>query len=938
MASYNSTDADIESLNSEEGSNSFKRYSFSSDKPEYRFLIFDCDSTSSYIVDGKISKIPINPFVNLELVQRDIILKYGRPFSNVLNNDRYAEIFGTNHKSFLSSFQSIFVFLPHERTKQLTFFISKKFANTPTPVSNNVMLLENPVPFICVSLPKPITLYNIQFIKQQLSEELLQLCLDNENGETTLKVEILNQIPRNAFYFDVVKIKTNIVKFCYHQSYQTSLVLHIEQLSTDTIEQFLRAYLKRAAKEVKEFRGKDIADFSVTDDMGKRVDYNMKAIICLLFNEKQLMRDTNIDHSYPTFIVHFTPKPCSDIQLRVRIIGEDRGHMHPFTVFVRSDCSTVELRHEISKHCHWNPKSFEVFLPSSSNVIDEVENIQNLPIKISSNSVLTVRRTKKIVLTIKSGLPDMDSFTLQEYPMCSVEELKNKICKRCDIVPKQFDLLYKNKALEESILLEDIIEKKANLEMLFNESRIIFRLYLHKTLPHRTDTELNETFIHVKVDNPDDQIGEITSSFAEKLRLEESELHLVHKGFYVEKHRSYKDVNVIDGSILCLCHCENPTKGPGSQTGTIETVFQASSTGSVEKVTELSMAALQMKLKKLELQQSKKDPKFKIISRGAHNRKIFNRMISVPIKSSRSSHTVDVLDGYKSDTDLLRQKQAAKTSSSESQLDTHYNFTHHEHHQIRSTPGPSGSHVKTSTPLFNQGPNNRPPTPKLKLDIRSNSPSPEQEKFYLCVTPPISSNNLSGLSDKRGNNFPGQVGYSLTVFGSEGNLPNIPSIIGSSASFTKMRDALEQPNGNSPWNKLFLQVSHEIISDWKNVGRHLEIREGTISIIDQNHHDVKEKAYSMLTKWQESNGHDATKEKLIKALEDCELKRVAEIVEEFDITPYVQDVTDLETDGVDDSSREELEMFDITPNIQDVNDLETDGVDDSSREELEMYD
>ncbi|CAG2219625.1 unnamed protein product [Mytilus edulis] len=468
----------------------------------------------------------------------------------------------------------------------------------------------------------------------------------------------------------------------------------------------------------------------------------------------------------------------------------------------------------------------------------------------------------------------MDSFTLQEYPMCSVEELKNKISKRCDIMPKQFDLLYKNKALEESILLKDIIEKKANLEMLFNE----------------------------------------------------------------KKHKSYKDVDVIDGSILCLCHCENPTKDPGPQTGTMETVFQASSTGSVEKVTELSMAALQMKLKKLELQHSRKEPKFKIISRDAHNRKIFNRMISVPIKTSRSSPVIDVLDGYKSDTDLLRQKQAENASSSESQLDTHYNFTHHEHHQIRSTPGPSGSNVKTSTPLFNQGPNNRPPTPKLKLDIRSNSPSPEQEKFYLCVTPPISSNNLSGLSDKRGNNFPGQVGYSLTVFGSEGNLPNIPSIIGSSASFTKMRDALEQPNGNSPWNKLFLQVSHEIISDWKNVGRHLEIREGNISIIDQNHHDVKEKAYSMLTKWQESKGHDATKEKLIKALEDCELKRVAEIVEEFDITPYVEDVTDLETDGVDDSSREELEMFDLTPNIQDVKDLETDGVDDNTGLELNMFD
>ncbi|XP_071152338.1 uncharacterized protein [Mytilus edulis] len=510
----------------------------------------------------------------------------------------------------------------------------------------------------------------------------------------------------------------------------------------------------------------------------------------------------------------------------------------------------------------------------------------------------------------------MDSFILQEYPMCSVEELKNKVSKRCHILPKQFDFLYKSKALEESILLEDIIEKKANLEMVFNESRIIFRLYLHKTLPNRADTELNEHFIHVKIDNPDDQIGEITSSFAEKLKMEESELHLVHKGFYVEKNRSYRDIDVIDGSILCLCHCENPTKGPGPQTGTMETVFKASPAGSVEKVTELSVAALQMKLKKLELQNSKKEPKFKIISRGAHNRKIFNRMISVPIKSSRSSNAVDVLDGYKSDTDLLRQKQAVNASSSESQLDTRYNF---QHNQIRSIPGPNGSYVKTSTP------NKGPPTPKLNLDIQSNSPLPEQDKFYLCVTPPPSSNNLPSLSDKRGNNFPGQVGYSFTVWG-DGNLPNIPSILGSTPSFTKMKDVLEQPNGHNPWNKLFLQVSHELINDWKNVGRHLELGEGNINIIDQNHHDVKEKAYSMLVKWQEFKGHDATKEELVKALEDCELKRVAEIVEEFDITPYVQDVTDLETDGVDDSSREELEMFDITPNVQDVNDLETDGV------------
>ncbi|CAC5386678.1 unnamed protein product [Mytilus coruscus] len=467
----------------------------------------------------------------------------------------------------------------------------------------------------------------------------------------------------------------------------------------------------------------------------------------------------------------------------------------------------------------------------------------------------------------------MDSITLQELPICSVEELKNKVSKRCGILPKQFDLLYKSKVLEESILLEDIIEKKTNLEMLFNESRIIFRLYLHKTLPNRTDTELNERFIHVKVDNLDDQIGEITSSFAEKLKLEEDELHLVHKGYYVEKHRSYKDEDVMDRSILCLCHCKNSIKDTGSKTGTIETILQATTTGSVEKVTEPSMERLQImqiQFRKLKLQQSKKEPKFKIISRGAHNRKIFSRMVSVPLNFSRSSHGVDGLSGYKSDTDLLRQKQAAKTSSSDSQLDFRYNFTNNEEQQIRSTGPNNGSYVKTSTPLFNQGPNNRP---LLNLDIRSTSPLPDHDRSYLCVTPPSSSNNLSALSDTRGNNLA----------------------------------------GNNPWNKLFLQVSHEKISDWENVGRHLEIGESNISVIDQNHQDVKEKAYSMLTKWQEFKGSNATKENLIKALEDCELKRVAEIVEEFDITPYVQDlqdVTDLETDRVDDSSGLEFEMCD----------------------------
>ena len=113
-----------------------------------------------------------------------------------------------------------------------------------------------------------------------------------------------------------------------------------------------------------------------------------------------------------------------------------------------------------------------------------------------------------------------------------------------------------------------------------------------------------------------------------------------------------------------------------------------------------------------------------------------------------------------------------------------------------------------------------------------------------------------------------------------------------------------------PFDKLFLPLSKEIVSNWKNVARHLDIVESNINIIDHNHSQVEEKAYRMLQKWKEINGCDVKKEVLIKALEECELKRVAELVEAWITSAAVQDenVSDLDLDGIG-SSDGELELW-----------------------------
>jgi hypothetical protein len=211
-----------------------------------------------------------------------------------------------------------------------------------------------------------------------------------------------------------------------------------------------------------------------------------------------------------------------------------------------------------------------------------VDSLKELDFQLNSKSVLSVDRIKKLKLSIECSLPHWSNFVVEEFPMCSVEELKNKISKRRSILPKQFDLVYKNRLLDDNILLESIIEQNASLELKINENRIIFKLYLHKGLPNRSNIDMFKNFVHVKVDEPEEEeLGDITRSFAQILQLQESDLHITRQGFYLDKNQKYSDCNVYDGSILCICCCENSIRENNSQH--TQTIFQADPSGFFEK-------------------------------------------------------------------------------------------------------------------------------------------------------------------------------------------------------------------------------------------------------------------------------------------------------------------------------------------------------------------
>lgn len=539
-----------------------------------QFLIFDCEK-ADFLAPGELKSRRAS--LNTEKDQRDIILSYRRPHFNIINSEHYLGIFGTNHTEFLEEIHSIIVLLPISRDQQVTFFVSKSCANTPIHVSHNAALLESRVPFCCRSLPMPLTLDNLLYVRRHEFSADLMFCHDYEDAESLAKTAHFNSCLSQAYYLSVVKCKTNIIKFVYHKTCLSSQTLHIECLSTDTVNQVLQLYLKKISKDNPEFSSIDMTDLSVTDDFGNIVHVNLRSIVGLLYNEQSLMKSSNMNQSYPTFLIHFTPKQHSYFPIKVHIHGEDRGHMHPFSVFIRSDFSTTKLRIEISKHCHWKPKSFEICYPNSQRSLPDVECLNTLPYQFNSKSVLSIHRIQKLKLNIECPIPEISSFTVEEYPACSIEVLKNKLSKRCNILPKQFDLLYRNKVLCDHTLLDSIIDKNATLQLQTNEKRIILKLYLQKSVPNRCDIDLFEKFVHVRVDDPKEEFSELISSFAQKLNVEETDLHLIQNGVYLEKNQTYEDVYISDGSIVCLCHCEDPVSASSSKD--MEVVFQANSSG-----------------------------------------------------------------------------------------------------------------------------------------------------------------------------------------------------------------------------------------------------------------------------------------------------------------------------------------------------------------------
>lgn len=282
-------------------------------------------------------------------------------------------------------------------------------------------------------------------------------------------------------------------------------------------------------------------------------------------------------------------------------------------------------------------------------------------------------------------------------------------------------------------------------------------------------------------------------------------------------------------------------------------------------VTEASVAAMAIKLRKLQIKQTKKEPSVHIISRSPNNQKIFNRMISVP---SYSRYSLDVdksfVGGYKSDTDLVRHNlgPGPKQSPSDSQLDQR--------------------NINSET-------QNKSLTLKIDNQIVSRN-----QYTVETLTPPTTVVQVTGRH--RNPSLPSGTGIQLTAWSLNGNLPNITQILGIQ---NYPETAGNYPLDEDPWSKLFLKINKEIASEWKTVGRYLELGENNINIIDINNNQVQDKAYSMLKKWRELRGSSVTKEILIKALEESELTRVAEIVEGYAISPsVVSDQDDLTIDGL----------------------------------------
>ena len=88
-----------------------------------------------------------------------------------------------------------------------------------------------------------------------------------------------------------------------------------------------------------------------------------------------------------------------------------------------------------------------------------------------------------------------------------------------------------------------------------------------------------------------------------------------------------------------------------------------------------------------------------------------------------------------------------------------------------------------------------------------------------------------------------------------------------------------------PFQRLFLDLLKVdgVMNDWKLVGRYLGLPETDIDAIwRENMPNIKESCFKMMKKWKQTQGDQATPEKLIEALEEVGLQNaVAEVKKTF---------------------------------------------------------
>ncbi|XP_046860450.1 uncharacterized protein LOC124453671 [Xenia sp. Carnegie-2017] len=91
---------------------------------------------------------------------------------------------------------------------------------------------------------------------------------------------------------------------------------------------------------------------------------------------------------------------------------------------------------------------------------------------------------------------------------------------------------------------------------------------------------------------------------------------------------------------------------------------------------------------------------------------------------------------------------------------------------------------------------------------------------------------------------------------------------------------LRESNGAIP-NDVIHNIAENISTDWKHLGRRLELSPGLLDGIDHDFRQVKEKTLQMLSRWKERKGDDATGQILADALVNIHRRDVAEDLQEI---------------------------------------------------------